>query len=189
MIPLNSCKELHPQLSHRLEPVVALALKVRIVPAKELVGEPEDLGLLLPGYTEDGREDAKRMRGGDLGRQTRTRLHPRICRLDQTVHQIARAFLDHRAGAFDGSRREPGDRDLAVFAMLGRIHPDDHAHLADPLVVLEHDLLLFALQYDAEPVQEEVGLLGDLADVLVAHDRIEGVEAGGLAEVQSIQSA
>jgi hypothetical protein len=73
--------------------------------------------------------------------------------------------------------------------MLGRIHPDDYAHLADTLFAPKRDLLLAALQYDAETAKEEVGLFGDLADVLVADDWIEGIEAGRLEEVQSIRSA
>jgi hypothetical protein len=73
--------------------------------------------------------------------------------------------------------------------MLGRIHPDDHAELAETPVRLEHAPLLFALEHDSEAVQEPIGLLGDLADVGVTHDRIERVEAVRLAVVQSTQLA
>ncbi len=102
---------------------------------------------------------------------------------------MARAPLNDGVDALDGSRREPGNGDLPVVAMLGRIHPDDRAHLADPVLGTQCNLLLAAFQDDAESVQEEVGLLGDLADVRMAHDWIEGVEAQGLAVLQSIQFA
>jgi len=128
------------------------------------------------------------MRGGDLSGELALAVTP-AAPLDQTVHQIARALPYHGAKALDTSWRERGNGNLAERAMLGRIHPDDHAHLTDTLVLFEDELLLAALQYDAETVREQVGLLGDLADMRVAHDRIEGIEARGLTEVQSVQSA
>ena len=75
--------------------------------------------------------------------------------------------------------------------MIRRIHLDDHAHAAEtPVGAGIDDLLLrLALEHDAEAAPEEIGLLRDLADVVVADDRMEGVEAFRLAVVQVLQPA
>jgi hypothetical protein len=55
---VEELEELQPQRLHGRRPVLALALEVRIVGGEELVGEPEELGLLLARHPEDAGEDA-----------------------------------------------------------------------------------------------------------------------------------
>ena len=144
------------------------------------------MGLLLARHAENGGENAQRVCGGDIVCELALALAATGA-LDQRVHQRAGAFLDDRCDAFDGPRREPGRGNLAIVAMLRRIHPNDDAHLANSLVRFNDLFLRRTIERDAETAEEALGLLRDLANLVVANNGIEGVESVGLAMVQPIQ--
>jgi hypothetical protein len=172
--------ELETELEGGLLPILACALQVGVVEGEELVRESEDVGLALPRHAEHGREDAERVGGGDVVREVAL---PLAGFAGELVHELPGARVDDVVEGLDRPRREDGAGDLAIAAMLGRIHLDDHAHGAETLGALAQALLAFVEQDDAARRRELVGLLRDLADVGVLGDRPEGLEAGRLAAV------
>ena len=87
----------------------------------------------------------------------------------EIVDELARGLVDQGLQALDRARREVGTRDLAVFAMLGRIHVDDGP---DRRRRLGREGLA-ARDRHSRRVQEDLRQLGDLDDVGVLRDRPE----------------
>ena len=184
--------EEHRELQrHRLDgrgPILPGTLEVGVVGREQLVRQTQELGFLLAGDAEDGGQDAQRVCSCDLVGDLTLSLAVRGAR-DQLIHQVLRALLHDRRDARDRAGSEPVGCGLPVVPMFGRVHPDDRAHLAGALVRLQDPLLFLALEHDSEPVEEPLGLLGDLADLVMPDDGVEGGEALRRAAVQSFLPA
>ena len=125
------------------------------------------------------------MRGRNLVREFTLALF-RARTVYERVDQLARTLLDDRGDARDRPGREPRCRDFAVVAVLGRIHANDAPHPTDSLVGLDDRSLVRTLEHDAKAVEKAVRLFRDFADLAVTHDRVEGIEAIGLAVLQPV---
>ena len=93
-------------------------------------------------------------------------------------HELFRALIDRGIDTLERPGSEPGARHLADFAVLGRVHVDHHAHVAETRDV--GGALIDWRQGDAGLAQEFPGLLGDGGDVRMLDDGPEGFDAGNL---------
>ena len=170
--------ELEADLLARLGAVVAGPLVVGIIAGEQLLRQFEQSLFVVAVDTENRGEYPQRVALRDAVDEVT------FAFFAQRVDQSASARRDDLIEFADAARREESAGDLAIDAMIRRVHFDDGAHRAQRIVAacLCGDLL-FVEHDDAMRIGEDVGLARDLGDVLVARDGPEALEAVGLAPV------
>jgi hypothetical protein len=154
---------------------VALALELRVLDPEVLVGDAQDEVLVLARDAQHLGDHAQGLAGGDAVHE----LALALAVAGQLVEDLGGDGLEARLQALDGPRGEPPGDELAVVAVLRRVHVDQHAQrgvLGEVVGVVAHA----RHQDEAAGAPELVGLLGNLDDVGVPRDRPEGLVALGL---------